>query len=235
MHSTRTPASFAQAGAKGGLAALLLLAAGIQASAAQTAEQPAAAPAQAPAPAGQPAGPGTDGQPNWVKLCSQNPQNNQQVCVITRERRAATGQLLAAISIREVADKKILVTAVPPGMLIRPGLQVLIDGAKAQKGAYSICFPNLCFAEVEVNADYIASLKRGNQLVVTTLNQQAKPVNFDISLSGFTAAYDGPAIDPAQIQAEQQQLQNELQRKAEQARQQLIERQQQPQQPPAPQ
>ncbi len=165
--------------------------------------------------------------PDWVKLCSENPENKQKVCVVSRERRAATGQLLAAISVREVQDKKFLVTAVPPGMLLRPGLQVQIDGAKPTNMPYSICFPNLCFAESEINADYVASMKKGTQLVITTLNQQAKPVNFDISLKGFTASYDGEAIDPAKLQAEQQKLQDELKRKAEEARRQLIERQQQ--------
>jgi invasion protein IalB len=190
-----------------------------------TVAQEAAQPAAPAAPAQEQAA--GSSQPDWVKLCSENPENNQQVCVVTRERRAATGQLLAAVSIREMADKKILVTAVPPGMLLRPGLQVVIDGANPTRAGYSICFPNLCFAEAEINADYIGSLKKGSQMVVTTLNQQGKPVNFDISLAGFTAAYDGAAIDPADLQAQQQKLQDELAKKAEAARKQLIERQQQ--------
>jgi hypothetical protein len=70
-------------------------------------------------------------------------------------------------------------------------------------------------------------MKRGSQLVITALNQQARPVNFDVSLQGFTRSYDGEAIDPARLQAEQQRLQDELKRKADEARQQLIERQQQ--------
>lgn len=170
----------------------------------------------------------SDGTPasEWVKLCSENPQNKQKVCVVTRERRAATGQLLAAISIREVAEKKILVTAVPPGMLIRPGLQVQIDGGKPTKSAYQICFPNLCFSEVEVKADFITAMKKGTKLVVTTLNQQAKPVNFDVALTGFTQSYDGEAIDPKALQQKQVQLQEELRKRAEEARQALIKKQQ---------
>jgi invasion protein IalB len=194
---------------------------------APAAEQPAAE-AQQPAADQQAEGQqGAGQQPDWVKLCSQNPQNNQQVCVVTRERRAVTGQLLAAVSVREVGDKKVLVTAVPPGMLLRPGLQVQIDGANATKVDYTICFPNLCFAEAEIKPDYVSAMKRGSTLVVTTLNQQAKPVNFDISLAGFTKSYDGEAIDPQRLQAEQQRLQDELRRKAEATRRQLIERQQQ--------
>lgn len=173
--------------------------------------------------------------PGWVKLCNTNPENNQEICVITRERRAQTGQLLAAVSVREAGDKKILVTAVPPGMLIKPGLQVQIDGANEQKAAYSICFPNMCFAEAEINQAYIDSMKRGSQVVVTSLNQQGRPVNFDLSLSGFTASYDGAATDPAQFQAQQQKLQEELARKAAAARQQLVEGQQQQRGEPAQQ
>jgi invasion protein IalB len=175
----------------------------------------------------EPPGEAAAQEPQWVKLCSETPENNQQICVVSRERRAATGQLLAAVSVREVEEKKFLVTAVPPGMLLRPGLQVQIDGANPTNMSYTICFPNLCFAESEINADFIGSMKRGSQLVITALNQQARPVNFDVSLQGFTRSYDGEAIDPAKLQAEQQRLQDELRRKAEEARQQLIERQQQ--------
>jgi hypothetical protein len=50
-------------------------------------------------------------------------------------------------------------------------------------------------------------------------------VNFKLSLSGFTAAYDGPAIDTAALQRQQQQLQEELQRKAKEAQQKLIDAQ----------
>ena len=180
----------------------------------------------APASQGQAAPPTTSGDPGWVKLCSNNPESNETVCVITRERRANTGQLLAAVSVREVGDKKILVTAVPPGMLLRPGLQVQIDGSAPSKVAYSICFPNLCFAETEINAEFVGAMKRGNNLVVTTLNQQAKPVNFDVSLAGFTKSYEGEAIDPQQLQQSNQLLQDELKRKAEEARRKLIEKQQ---------
>jgi len=165
-------------------------------------------------------------QPEWIKICSENPQDKTKVCVVTRERRAATGQLLAAVSLREVKDKKILVVAVPPGMLLKPGLQVQVDGNKPTKAAYSICFPNLCFAEAEVNAGYVGALKAGNNLIVTTLTQQAKPIKFDISLAGFTKSYDGEAIDPKKLQDDQKKLQDELKRKAEEARKQLIEKQQ---------
>jgi invasion protein IalB len=188
--------------------------------------------AASPAVAQDAAAPGQDvtvPEPEWVKLCSENPETNQEVCVISREQRAATGQLMAAVSIRQVEDQTSLVAAVPPGMLLRPGLQVQIDDAEATGVPYSICFPNLCFAEAEIDSDYIEKMKRGRKLVITTLNQEARPVNFAISLMGFTASYEGEALDPVRLAEEQQRLQDELKRKADEARQQLIERQRQPQ------
>lgn len=210
MHPQRGLPSFPMIGARAGVIAALLAVAGP--AGAQQAAPDAAADAVP--------------QPEWVKLCSKPEGEKEQVCLITRERRATTGQLLAAVTVREVGDKKFLVAAVVPGMLIRPGMQVQIDGAHATKAAYTICFPNLCFAEAEINADYVGKLKAGGKLVVTTLSQQAKPVNFDISLAGFTAAYTGPAIDPAELQAKTETLTKELERKAAATRQELIEKQQ---------
>ena len=165
-------------------------------------------------------------QPEWIKFCGEDPKAKTTVCVVQRELRAATGQLLAMVTLAENKDKKFVRVAVPPGMLLRPGLQVQIDNNKPTKADYTICIPNLCFAEVEVKADYVASLKAGNNLIVTTLTQQAKPIKFDISLIGFTKSYDGEAIDPQKLQDDQKKLQDELKRKAEEARKKLIEKQQ---------
>jgi hypothetical protein len=110
-------------------------------------------------------------------------------------------------------------------MLIQPGMRVQVDKGKQEAAKYTICFPNACFAELPVDDAFVASLKKGNELVLTTLNQAAKAVNFKISLSGFTAAYDGPALDTAAMQRQQQELQAELQRKAKEAQQKLIDAQ----------
>ena len=175
---------------------------------------------------GQAANPPPAAQPDWIKICGEDPKDKSQVCVVTRERRAATGQLLAVMTVAEVKKKKFVRVAVPPSMLLRPGLQVQIDDKKPLKATYTICLPNLCFAEAEVKDGYIAELKAGNNVIITTLTQQAKPIKFDISLIGFTKSYDGEAIDPKKLQADQKKLQDELKRKAEEARKQLIEKQQ---------
>lgn len=189
-----------------------------------------AAPAAPETPAA-PAAPAVPAVPepaaNWVKLCGKDPQGAKEICFVQRELRTDSGQFLASAGIRGVDGeaRKILLVQTPVGMLIQPGMRVQVDKGKQEAAKYTICFPNACFAELPVDDAFVNSLKRGNELILTTLNQQAKGVNFKLSLSGFTAAYDGPAIDTAALQRQQQQLQEELQRKAKEAQQRLIDAQ----------
>jgi invasion protein IalB len=187
------------------------------------AETPAPEQAAEPAPA-QPAAPAVE-QPGWEKVCGT--VKDQRECHISRKRVAATGQALAQFMIIERGDKKLIQIAVPPVALIQPGLQIKIDSQEATGVKYVVCTPGECLALGEINADFVNKLKRGSNLVVTMLNPQGKPVNFDMSLSGFTASYDGPGIDPQQAQANQQKLEDELKKKADEARQQLLQLQQQ--------
>ncbi|SNZ07635.1 invasion associated locus B family protein [Cohaesibacter gelatinilyticus] len=161
----------------------------------------------------------------WVKICSPDPKSKKNLCMIAQELRAETGQFLASVAVREIEGKKrkSVVIAITPGMLLQPGLSVQIDKGKQNKGAYGICFPNACYAEIVVDANYIAQMKKGSKLSLTTLNQQAQPVRFDMTLSGFTAAYDGPSLDPAKAVSEQEQLQSELRKRAEEQRKKLLE------------
>ena len=150
-----------------------------------------------------------------------------QECHTSRKRLAATGQPIAQLLIIERGDKKLLQIAVPPVALIQPGVQVKIDNGEATGVKYVVCTPGECLALGEINADFIGKLKKGGNITVTMLNPQGKPVNFDISLVGFTAIYDGPGIDPEEAQARQQKLEDELKKKADEARQQLLQLQQQ--------
>ncbi|MBB99234.1 MAG: invasion-associated locus B family protein [Rhodobacteraceae bacterium] len=163
----------------------------------------------------------------WVKLCNTDPQSNKEICIVTQELRTDTGQFLASVAVREIAGeaRKTLLVAVPPGMLIQPGLRVQVDGGKQSEAKYSICFPNACYSELVIDDAFVNSMKAGGNLILTTLNQQAKQVPFQMTLTGFTKVYDGDPIDAAALQQKQQQLQSELQKRAEEARQKLIDKQ----------
>jgi invasion protein IalB len=189
--------------------------------------QDATAPAPAPAAPAAAAPTALEPSAGWVKLCGKDPKGTKEVCFVQRELRTDSGQFLASAGIRGVEGeaRKILLVQTPVGMLIQPGMRVQVDKGKQEAAKFTICFPNACFAELPVDDAFVGSLKKGNELILTTLNQAAKAVNFKLSLSGFTAAFDGPALDTAALQRQQQELQAELQRKAKEAQQKLIDAQ----------
>ncbi|MGH2340125.1 invasion associated locus B family protein [Segnochrobactraceae bacterium EtOH-i3] len=186
------------------------------------------------------AGPAAAQQANsdspWIKICNTDAQSKKTICLVTQELRTDNGQFLASIAVREVSGDKnrSMLIAVPPGMLLQPGLRVTVDKNKPDTAKYTVCFPNACYADMPAPDALIASLKKGNQLGLTVINQQAKPVSFNLSLKGFGKVYDGPAIEPAELQKQQQKLQEELQKKAEAARQKLIDEQRKATGTPAP-
>jgi invasion protein IalB len=195
----------------------------------------ATAPAAAAPPAAAPGGAASD-QPSWVKLCNTDPASKKELCLIIQELRAETGQFIASATIRQITgDPKIsFIAAVPPGMLIQPGLRVQIDQGKQFPVKYGICFPNACYAELDVDDAFIASMKSGNQVIITTLSQQGKGVNFPLTLAGFTKAMEGKGLDAAAAKARQDDLNKALQARAEEARKKLIEQQQKESGGPAP-
>lgn len=165
-------------------------------------------------------------QPEWQKLCNENPKTKEVICVTTRQLLATTGQVLSSVMIQEKKDSKKLLVAVPPGMLLRQGLNVKIDGTNEKPVTYSICVPNLCFGDVDITPEFVAAMKKGSELIVTATNQRGRQLNFNVSLAGFTKSYDGPGADPKELQADAVKLQEELEKKAKGAREKLIDAQQ---------
>ncbi len=162
----------------------------------------------------------------WFKVCSQQSEN--EICNVQYSITADTGQLVTAVNLLSVKGKvnrKIFQIAVPSGRYIPAGISVSIDGGKANKLPYSICLPSRCLAEVPLSAGLLKALKKGGKLQLTSINFQNKKSPIEVSLNGFTAAYDGPPLKRTELQERQNKLQEELQKKAEAARKKLEEAQ----------
>ena len=67
----------------------------------------------------------------------------------------------------------------------------------------------------------IASLKKGKEVVFTSINFQRAPNPIKMSLQGFTGVFDGPAMEQSKLEERQRLLQEEMQKKAEEARKKL--------------
>lgn len=158
----------------------------------------------------------------WFKVC--DTQDGNEVCSIRNIMTANTGQLITAIAIIDVKGKvnrKFMQVSVPSARLIPPGILMQIDGGKGSKLDYAVCMPDLCIAELALTDGIIGSLKKGKEVVFTSINFQRAPNPIKISLQGFTGVYDGPAMEQSKLEERQRLLQEEMQKKAEEARKKL--------------
>lgn len=188
------------------------------APAAPAAPKPAAPAAAKPAAAAPAAKAAEEDPTPWLKLCSKD-ADKKNVCLVAKELRSQEGQLVASVALRDIEGdpKKVLLIAVPPVVLIQPGMRVQVDKGKQEEAKYTICFPNACYAEMNVSDQMAADLKKGQALIVTSLSIQQKPMSFPFRLSTFKAAAEGPGVDPTAGQQSQELLQQQLQKKAEEA------------------
>lgn len=212
------------------VAALMLSPLSAFAQDAAPAEAPAAeAPADAPATtdaAAAPADAAAAGSQNWLKVCDPLP-DGQKACIM-RQVVLANGQFLGSFLLRDDPGQEsrlLAVAAVPLGVLLPFGLTWQIDGAKPIRVPYMLCDPTSCATQLVINEQYVNSLKKGGTLKLTAKNRQNQDLTIDITLAGFTAAYDGEAAltfeEFRQETSGENALEQVLQDRAEQLRQQL--------------
>lgn len=158
----------------------------------------------------------------WYKTCSK--QEDNDICVVQNLILANGGQLVTAVGLISVSGKinrKLLQVSVPTARLIPPGVIMQIDGGKGQKLDYAVCLPDKCTAEVPLTDAMIASLKKGSDVILTSINFRRAPNPIKISLEGFTGAYDGEPVSESKLAESQRSLQEGMQKKAEEARKKL--------------
>ena len=158
----------------------------------------------------------------WYKTCSK--QEDNDICVVQNLVLANGGQLVTAVGLISVSGKinrKILQVSVPAARLIPPGISMQIDGGKGQKLDYAVCLPDKCTAEIPLTDAMIASLKKGSDVVFTSINFRRAANPIKVSLEGFTGAYDGEPVSESKLAESQRSLQDSMQKKAEEARKKL--------------
>jgi invasion protein IalB len=183
-------------------------------------------PAAAQAPAGQP--PEQQVQliyAPWTKFCLKGQEAGaKQVCFTGKDGRIESGQpVIAAVIIEpEGEPKKILRVTLPLGMQLQHGTRIIVDSNQPLQAPYVICFQNGCMSDYEATPDMIASMKKGQNLVVQAINSNGAALTLPLPLvNEFAKAYDGPPTDPKQFEENQKKLQDELQKRAEEQRKKL--------------
>lgn len=145
----------------------------------------------------------------WFKLCGK--EADIDTCNVQVLISAPTGQLVTAVNLvdmRGKVNRKVFQVTVPSGRLVPPGIALQIDGGKPQKLDYVVCFPATCVAEVPLTDQLVSSFKKGQQITLTSVNFQNQPNPIKIPLTGFSDAFDGPALKPSQDAARQKALED---------------------------
>jgi invasion protein IalB len=142
------------------------------------------APAQKAAPKGQqkggaPAAPAAGGQQeqamppliysNWTKICGKGPeQGSKQICQTGKDGRLESGMPVVAAILMEMEGegKKVLQVMLPPGVYLPKGTRIVIDRDEPSAiiGTFLTCANGGCIAHLEVTADTVQKLKKGQNL-----------------------------------------------------------------------
>ena len=170
--------------------------------------QPKAKPKAAPAPIPQAQ---QGGQPDltysfWTKVCQKGPEANaKQVCFLARDARVESGTPVAVVVLVEPEGeaKKLLRVTLPLGVSLQAGTRVIIDNGQPLTGPYVICLSNGCMAEYEASNELITKMKSGQNLHVQGINGSGQPINIPMPLADFAKAYDGPPIDPKELEQQE--------------------------------
>src|SRR5262245_4684966 len=194
----------------GALAAMAAVIAGTSHSVAQQAApkaQPKAKPKAATSPTPQAQ---QGGQPDltysfWTKVCQKGPEANaKQVCFLARDARVESGTPVAVVVLVEPeGEAKKLRVILPLGVLLQPGTRVIIDNGQPLTGPYVICLPNGCMAEYVPSDELITQMKSAQSLHVQGINGSRQPINIPMPLTDFAKAYDGPPIDPKELEQQE--------------------------------
>ena len=144
----------------------------------------------------------------WFKACAK--QEDVDICNVQNIVSAGTGQVVTGVSLLEIkgkVNKKVFQVTVPTGRLVPPGIGLQIDGGKAQKLDYVLCFPDRCIAEAPLSDQLVGSFKKGSELTLTSVNSQNQANPVKVSLACFTDAFDGAPLQQSDIEDRQKKLQ----------------------------
>ena len=109
--------------------------------------------------------------------------------------------------------KKTLRITLPLGMQIPQGTRVIVDQDQPITGRYLVCLPNGCMADFEVDAGFVAKLKKAQSITLQGINLPGQAASYPIPLAEFAKANEGPATDPKKFEEDQKKLQDELQKR----------------------
>jgi len=203
--------------------------AALLASGAANAQQAGAPAAGAPAPATPPAQGAPSKvdavpvQPEWNKICEDDPQTKKQTCLTTRDFGVQADQPMFAVAVYDqkgAPEPNLIRLLMPLGTPLRAGFRLVVDKNPPESGSFEVCFPGGCFADAKIKTAFVDAMKKGEKLNIIVKQPSGAETTIAIPLAGFGKSWDGPPIDRKVLEEQQKKLQEQLEKKAEEQRKQ---------------
>lgn len=121
-----------------------------------------------------------EGQPVPARVCEMTQELQQQ----------NTGQRVLAVSVQKTESATRLTIVAPFGLLLSEGVKVSVADAELVSADFRTCLPAGCIAVSTLEEATLTSLAAGDQAVVAMVDTNAQPVNINVSLAGFTNAWN---------------------------------------------
>ena len=139
---------------------------------------------------------------DWTILCL----DGNPPCIMRQLGYNADRREVMELSIRKIEPQQtqqgtveaVMDVRVPLGVFLREGLSLQIDSSEAQRGQFSICLSEGCLMREPLPNAMVSALKKGAVAkfgFVVPQGQGGQQYDIDISLSGFTAAYNALAAN----------------------------------------
>ncbi|WP_067223648.1 invasion associated locus B family protein [Stappia indica] len=130
--------------------------------------------------------------PNWIVQCSEATDKAPKRCralqnIVMQE----GGQRLLTVVVepREGAPNHALVLALPHGVFLPAGTQIRIDEGEPVAMAIQTSDANGAYAGTAISDELLASMKKGQRLIVAFKTAQQQDLAIPVTLIGFTSAY----------------------------------------------
>lgn len=131
---------------------------------------------------------------DWSVQCERAPLGQDDPCemsIFVNDQGARVAEF--SVSRIDLPDDVVAVARIrtPLEVLLPPGVEIGVDGNQAGRVPYLACTPQFCVAEIQLRDKDVGVFKRGGEanLGIVSLGG-AQAISLDISLTGFTAAFD---------------------------------------------
>jgi len=127
---------------------------------------------------------------DWRVLCPAASANGQHCTIEQDTVNSKTGQSVARVAILTDKNKLSLITTVPLGVALQPGVSFAFGSDAPKTLPYRLCTAQGCVAEIAMDDKLQAGFDAGKDghLVFTLPQANAKPVTVPVSLKGFATA-----------------------------------------------